>query len=90
MSMLEVGLAPGMQPMSSDLYRLRSQGLITKWEMKPQKLILYLRSLQKDVSFSFKVQGYYSIRATVPRSRLYSYYNPDAEAFSMPFPISIQ
>lgn len=78
MAIVDLGLAPGFAVVKEDLESLRTKMLIDRYEVAPRQIILYLRDIKpnKPVKLNYRLRALYPVKATVPASRAYDYYNP--------------
>ncbi len=91
MAMVDLGIAPGFGVVTEDLESLKSRGLVYRYEITPRQIILYLRDLRagKPLQLSYRLRALYPVRAQVPASRTYDYYNPNSRR-SLAKPVTIE
>jgi uncharacterized protein YfaS (alpha-2-macroglobulin family) len=79
MAMVDLGVPPGFRVDTEGLESLKSKGIIDRYELTHRQLILYLRDLRpgRSINIHYKLRALYPVRATVPASKAYDYYNPD-------------
>ncbi len=81
MMIAEIGLPPGADVDHGSLDEAinNSGWAVSRYDILPDRLILYLwpRAAGVQLTFSFKLR--YGLRAHTAPSKLYDYYNPDAQ-----------
>ncbi|MFN3201501.1 MAG: alpha-2-macroglobulin family protein [Bradymonadia bacterium] len=92
MVMVDLGLPPGFDLITSDLDDLVTNRVFSKYERTERQLLLYFTEVRPDapVEFSYRLVARDPIRAEAPRSRIYSYYNPDVGSEALPIEIEVQ
>jgi alpha-2-macroglobulin-like protein len=90
MVLLDIGIPPGFGVQTDDLEPFIGTA-ISKYEVTPQRLIVYLYKVPGNgkVTFSYRVQATTPLRSTAPRSAAYPYYTPDARAESQPVVLTV-
>ncbi|MBI1878681.1 MAG: hypothetical protein HYR94_10735, partial [Chloroflexi bacterium] len=91
MALLDLGLPPGFTVLSEDLSRLVEQGLIARYELTGRQLIVYLEnfSSEQPLTFSYRLQARFPMRAQTPSSSGYDYYNPTAQTTRAPLEVVV-
>ncbi|HKS28109.1 MAG TPA: MG2 domain-containing protein [Pyrinomonadaceae bacterium] len=86
MMLAEIGLPPGADVDRASLDRaMRESGWsFTRYDLLPDRLIVYLWPRASEISFDFKFRPRYGINALTAPSILYDYYNPEAQATLAP------
>ena len=82
MMIVDVGVPTGFDVVRDSLDTLLTRGTITKFEVAGRKVILYLNDLQtgEQKTLQFQVKARFPVRAVIPDSRAYSYYEPEIRA----------
>ncbi len=91
MVMVDLGIPPGFELLRSDADLLVEQGIISRYEATERQLLLYFTAIAPDepVHFEYRIIARHPIRAQAPRSRIYSYYNPDVGSSAEPVDIEV-
>jgi hypothetical protein len=78
MAIVDLGVPPGFDVETSDLDRLVEQKVIQKYERTGRQIILYIEEMQPDIPIEvgYRLRARYPIKAKVPASTAYDYYNP--------------
>jgi len=81
MMLIDVGVPTGFSPVTSTLDNLLEEEKITRYEIAGRKVIIYVDELPRDVEleFEFKMIAKFPVKAQIPDSRAYSYYNPEVK-----------
>jgi CD109 antigen len=84
MLILDVAVPTGFVPVVSTLDELKTDGLISRHEIAGRKIILYVDDLSRgnELLFDLQVQAQFPVKAIIPDSSAYSYYNPEIKAES--------
>ncbi len=82
MMVVDVGVPTGFDTVRESLETLVEGGKVTKFEVAGRKVIFYLNGLtpREERSFTFQVKARFPVRAIVPDSKAYSYYEPELRA----------
>jgi len=76
--MVELGLPPGFEVHDTTTQRLAARTGIRHTERRPGKVLLYFSALPRGTTrFSLRLRARFPLRAQIPRSRFYEYYQPD-------------
>lgn len=91
MAIVDLGVSPGFGVVTDDLDTLKSRHVIDNYEVTPRQIILYLRNIRpgNPVTLCYKLRALYPVKAQVPASRAYDYYNPNTRK-SQTMPMSIE
>jgi len=83
MLILDVAVPTGFTPVVSTLDELKTDGIISRYEIAGRKIILYVDDLPRgeELLFDLQVQAQFPVKAIIPDS--YSYYNPKIKAESV-------
>ncbi|HEY0386647.1 MAG TPA: hypothetical protein VGC64_11575, partial [Pyrinomonadaceae bacterium] len=86
MLLAEIGLPPGAEVDRASLERaMQNSGWdLSRYDILPDRLIVYLWPRTGGTSFEFKFRPRYGLRAQTSASQLYDYYNPEARAVVAP------
>jgi CD109 antigen len=79
MMIVDVAVPTGFTPVTGSLDALVSDGTITRYEIAGRKVIIYVLDLPRgeELSFEMKMRALFPVKAIVPDSRAYSYYEPE-------------
>lgn len=82
MMIVDVGVPTGFSTVAESLDVLLEEGLVTRYEVAGRKVIFYLDGLERgeERTLHFQVKARFPVRATIPDSKAYSYYEPDVRA----------
>lgn len=82
MLLIDVAVPTGFSPVVESLDGLKSNGIISRYEIGGRKIILYVDDLPagKELEFGLKVKAMFPVKAVIPDSRAYSYYNPEIKS----------
>jgi hypothetical protein len=82
----EIGLPPGADVDRASLDRAMAipGAALTRYDILPDRVIVYLWPHAADSTFEFTFRLRYGIEARTPASQLYDYYNPDARVIVPP------
>jgi uncharacterized protein YfaS (alpha-2-macroglobulin family) len=77
--LVDLGIPPGFTPVTADLDALVKAGRIERYELTGRQIILYLTQVRSDeqLTFAYRLQAKYPIRAQTPASQVFDYYAPD-------------
>ncbi len=83
---VELGIPPGFAPLTADLDELMREGLIDRYELRGQQIILYLTNVQSGQTYTFpyRLQALYPLDVQTPGSQLYNYYTPEQRVTEPP------
>jgi uncharacterized protein YfaS (alpha-2-macroglobulin family) len=81
---IDIGVPPGFRVLTLDLEKLKSHGIIERYDITERQIIIYLESLTGTTEFSYRLEAKYPIRAKAPASTIYEYYNPEIKGTSEP------
>jgi hypothetical protein len=86
MMLAEVGLPPGSDVDRASLDRAASESgwAVGRYDIRPDRVVLYLWPRAGGVNLSFRFRPRYGLDAMTAPSQLYDYYNPDARAILAP------
>ena len=92
MPIITVGLPPGVDVDRAALDDGVRSHAFAKYELSPQRVVLYLQSLPaaQAVSFAVPLVARLPGRVAVPPSSVYEYYVPEAEVVSQPSLLTVQ
>ena len=89
-AMVDLGIPPGFQVLTDDLTKAVENKLIQKFEMTGRQLIIYLENLDaKGIHFSYQLKAKFPIKAKIPKSSVYDYYNPKVKQDVEPVEINV-
>ncbi len=79
MAIIELGVPPGFRVDLSTFKELVASDVLSRYERIANQFILYIRSLRREKSlcFSYELRALYPIRAQIPSSKVYEYYQPE-------------
>ncbi len=85
MLLAEIGLPPGADVSRESLERaIDADWSVSHYDILPDRIVLYMWSKAGGTKVNFKFKPRYAINAQTPRSIVYDYYNPDAQAIERP------
>ncbi len=89
--LVQVGLAPGMQPVTSTLDSLVAQRLISRWEQGKSGVVLYLTRLAAGQTRSLRFSAVATMAGNLraPATVAYPYYTPASQAVSPPVAFTV-
>ena len=92
MIIVDLGIPPGFQVMTSDLEALVEQKVIQKYEMTGRQVIIYFEEIGANATleFSYKIRAKFPLRAQTPESRVYEYYNPEIGNAAAPEELTVE
>ena len=78
MLLVDVGIPPGFELQTDDLDLLRTQKKISKYELTPRQLILYVTTIpgRGNLSLSYGLRANLPVRAADGGAKVYPYYEP--------------
>lgn len=84
MLILDIAVPTGFAPVVSTVDELKNDRMISRYEIAGRKIILYVDDLPRgqELRFDLAVQARFPVRAIIPDSSAYSYYNPEVKAES--------
>jgi hypothetical protein len=92
MPVIELGLAPGFEIDEEALARQVQSGKLARFEHHADRLVLYLLVLESSSPFKIGIdmKATMAMRAQVPASVAYAYYDPDTRAETPPVSVVVQ
>jgi uncharacterized protein YfaS (alpha-2-macroglobulin family) len=93
MMLVDLGIPPGFEVLAEDLNRLVEGGLgreegvrLSRFDLTGRQIILYLEDLAygEPFAFNFRLRAKYPVKAQIPASVAYDYYDPDLHAVARP------
>lgn len=85
MLLAEIGTPPGADIDRESLENaIEADWNISRYEILPDRIVIYLWAKPGGTKFQFKFRPRYGINAQTPPSVVYDYYNPDAQATLSP------
>jgi len=84
MMLAEIGIPPGAEVDRSTLQAAQADWTITRYDVLPDRVVLYLWPKAGGISFSFKFRPRFGLTAKTAASTLYDYYNPEANVVVPP------
>jgi len=94
-AIVDLGVPPGFEVVTEDLDNLirQSDTLATKirrYELTGKQIILYMENLDYKIGFGYRLRAKLPLKAQVPPSSVYDYYNPDVSGNQPPSLVSVQ
>lgn len=79
MAIIDLGIPPGFSVDSSAFEQLVASGALAKYELTSNQCILYVRTIVREqpLRFTYELKALYPIRAQIPPSSIYEYYQPE-------------
>ncbi len=92
MLLAEIGLPPGADVDRASLEKamVESDWTFNRYDILPDRVVVYLWPWKKAINFSFKFHQRFGIEALTTRSIMYDYYNPEAKIVLAPIKFSVQ
>lgn len=92
MVMVDLGIPPGFELVRPDLDTLVGNGVFRRYEATERQLLIYFDAVMPDqaIEFEYRLVARDPIRAEAPRTRVYSYYNPEVGAEAEPIEFRVQ
>jgi uncharacterized protein YfaS (alpha-2-macroglobulin family) len=86
MPMVELGVPPGFSVEEGDFGKLVDDGVIARYRVNGNRVIVYVNAVTtgKPVSFDYRLRAETPVRAAVPGSVAYPYYEPEVRAETKP------
>jgi hypothetical protein len=85
MLLAEIGTPPGADVSRESLQAaVDADSSISRYDVLPDRIILYMWSKAGGTKLNFKFRPRYGINAKTPASVIYDYYNPEAQATVAP------
>lgn len=84
MLLAEIGIPPGADVSRESLDEAVNAGRISRYEVLPDRIVVYLWAIPGGAKFDFSFKPRYGINAQTPPSVLYDYYNEEARAVIAP------
>ncbi len=85
MLLAEIGTPPGADVSRESLQAaIENDWSISKYEVLPDRVLVYMWAKAGGTKFNFKFRPRYGINAQTPASVVYDYYNPEAQAVNAP------
>jgi uncharacterized protein YfaS (alpha-2-macroglobulin family) len=84
--LVDLGIPPGFTPVTADLDALVAERQVDRYEVTGRQIILYLTNVRsgEELTFAYRLQAKYPIRAQTPASQAFDYYAPDQGAIEPP------
>lgn len=90
MLVAEIGTPPGADVSRESLdAALIADGSISRYEILPDRIVLYMWAKAGGTACKFKFRQRYAINAKAPAAIAYDYYNPDAHAEAAPIRFTV-
>jgi hypothetical protein len=90
MLLAEIGTPPGADVSRESLQAaMDADWSITRYDVLPDRVRLYLWSRPGGTKLTFKFRPRYGIDALTPASVVYDYYNPEAQALVAPLRFAV-
>jgi hypothetical protein len=91
MLLAEIGTPPGADVSRESLEKaIDSDWSISRYDILPDRIVVYMWSKAGGTSFNFKFRPRYAINAQTPSSIVYDYYNPEAQAVTAPIRFTVK
>ena len=91
MLLAEIGLPPGADVSRESLQAaMDADSSLSRYDVLPDRIILYMWSRAGGTRFNFKFRPRYGINAQTPASIVYDYYNEEAKATVAPLKFSVK
>lgn len=91
MLLAEIGLPPGADVDRASLEKAKDENRnFSRYDVLPDKIIVYLWAQAGGTKFNFKFKPRYGIKAQTAPSIVYDYYNPEAQATLAPLKFTVK
>lgn len=91
MLLAEIGIPPGADVDRASLEKAKdADWSFTRYDVLPDRIIVYMWSQAGGTDFKFKFKPRYGINAQTPASSVYDYYNEDAKAIIAPMRFAVK
>jgi len=91
MLLAEIGTPPGADVSRESLQAaMDADWSISRYDVLPDRIVLYMWSKAGGTKFNFKFRPRYAINAQTPPSTVYDYYNPEAQAVVAPLRFGVK
>lgn len=92
MVIADLGIPPGFTVLTGDFDNLKAKGTISRYEVTPRKVIVYLMGLSSGarVSLPYRLKAKFPIKAKTPPSKVYEYYNPESQFTDNPKSLTVK
>jgi hypothetical protein len=91
MLLAEIGTPPGADVSRESLQKaVENDWSVSKYEVLPDRIIVYMWAKSGGTKFDFKFRPPYGINAQTPASVVYDYYNPEAQAVREPIKFNVR
>jgi hypothetical protein len=91
MLLAEIGLPPGADVSRESLEKaLEADWSLSRYDILPDRIVLYMWSKAGGTKFNFKFRPRYGISAQTPASTVYDYYNEEAKAIIAPLKFEVK
>ena len=91
MLLAEIGTPPGADVSRESLQAaMDADWSISRYDILPDRIVLYMWSKAGGTKFNFKFRPRYAINAQTPPSMVYDYYNPEAQAIVAPLRFGVK
>ncbi|MEM7029994.1 MAG: MG2 domain-containing protein [Chloroflexota bacterium] len=89
--LVDLGLPPGFSPRTEDLDQMIDAGLVDRYELTGQQIILYLTDVPawQTYDLTYRLQARFPIYALTGKSHIYDYYTPGWEDIQAPRYITV-
>ncbi|MBI3409682.1 MAG: DUF1559 domain-containing protein [Planctomycetes bacterium] len=92
MVMLELPIPAGFNLQAEDIAKLVQDGVVAKYELRPQVLLVYLRELPpgKSLELHYSLDAVMPVQVAVFAPRAYEYYNPSMQGHGTATRLSVR
>jgi A-macroglobulin TED domain/MG2 domain/A-macroglobulin receptor binding domain/Macroglobulin domain MG3 len=91
MLLAEIGLPPGADVDRASLEKAKNDNWsFSRYDVLPDKIIVYMRAYADGTNFNFKFKPRYGISANSASSSVYDYYNEEAKAILAPLKFNVK
>ena len=91
MAIVDLGIPPGFTVDHSSFQKLVSDQVLAKYEATGNQCILYVRDIapEKPLELQYSLKAKYPIKAQIPSSGVYEYYNPQNKDYTQSTSIEV-
>ena len=90
MVLAEIGIPPGADIDRNSLETAKANGDFSRYDILPDKILVYFWSQTAPTKFKFKFKPRYGINAQTAPSIVYDYYNSEAQATAAPLKFTVK
>jgi uncharacterized protein YfaS (alpha-2-macroglobulin family) len=94
-AIVDLGVPPGFEVVTEDLDNLIRQSAdlptkVRRYELTGKQIIVYMENLEYKISFGYRLRAKLPLKAQVPSSVVYDYYNPEVSGSLPPSLVTVE